>query len=619
MIARQKQPLHGQDSQPSSVLRPRSRHTLRHLSAVWPGPIFEFKPEYTSSTAPAADIQSICDCLSLVGGRAPTAIDDVTPLRMLNWARVAHRQLTAMPITRFGGVLSTNSIRKFKGSNECASTLALKAHLAHWIAAIRPGATLEFEYSDSEDEDEDGEFDPDDRPGRRRIDLIVEGLGEFEVESLLGSGPMESFYHKKIFSRVKATGDKPFWLIVPNDAVLWAGPHLSDLAHHLGDGGHVVTPSLDGGFLEIAGRPLAAYEVPPLVVGPDVTKPIVFASEAHLTLRDVAGYSEIRKQIEDLIIWPERNRSRLRGMSRSTGILFFGPPGCGKTRWAQAIAGELEQEVRLLGPSDLRGPYIGWGQIRIREQFDWLAERESRMLIIDELDGVAHSRHERQMHTDDKASVNELLIQVDRVLRLGRLLAATTNFIGSLDEALTRSGRFGRFIPVAPPDLEEASQIVVFYLITLAGDSGSDNSSTVRVPDEFRVRAILEPLYAQGLGEGRFFCGADLEAAVNAAYVRSVREALPADGWVRGGIEDVVVTEEVLADSLSVTPRSVQADSIDRFLSDIDRYCGGGVSATIARRLRPGPRVNHRGQHNGSSLVGKLAKLVSWPFSDTRR
>ena len=95
------------------------------------------------------------------------------------------------------------------------------------------------------------------------------------------------------------------------------------------------------------------------------------------------------------------------------------------------------------------------------------------MLIIDELDGVAHSRHERQMHTDEKASVNELLIQVDRVLRLGRLLAATTNFIGSLDEALTRSGRFGRFIPVAPPDLDEAAQIVMYYLGSPGGLAGT--------------------------------------------------------------------------------------------------------------------------------------------------
>ena len=210
-------------------------------------------------------------------------------------------------------------------------------------------------------------------------------------------------------------------------------------------------------------------------------------------------------------------------MSRSSGILFLGPPGCGKTRWAQAIAGELEQEVRLLGPSDLRGPFIGWGQIKIRGQFDWLAEGESRMLIIDELDGVARSRHERQMHTDDKASVNELLIQVNRVLRLGRLLAATTNFIGSLDEALTRSGRFGRFIPVAPSDLDEAVQIVRFYIDALAGTPEPEGRLSVSVPDDTRVRAILEPLYAQGLEKARFFCGADLEAAVNGAYIRSVR------------------------------------------------------------------------------------------------
>ena len=79
---------------------------LRHLGAVWPGPIFEFKPEYGQVAAPSADMRSLCACLSLVGGVAPTAIDGATPLGMLNWARVAHRQLTAMPITRFGGVLS---------------------------------------------------------------------------------------------------------------------------------------------------------------------------------------------------------------------------------------------------------------------------------------------------------------------------------------------------------------------------------------------------------------------------------------------------------------------------------------------------------------------------------
>ncbi len=588
---------------------------LRHLSAVWPGPIFEFRPEVAQIDAASADMHALCDCLSLVGGVAPTLIAGANPLGMLNWARVAHRQLGAMPITRFGAVLSDRLIGKFKGSNECAATLALKAHLAHWIGFIRPGTSLEFEHADPGNLDEEEEFDDEGRPARRRIDLYVEGLGDFEVESLLGSGPMESFYHKKILSRAGSGRDLPFWLVVPNDAVLWAGPHLADMAHHLGEKAHVIIPSTDGNFLEIGGRALASAgisAIPPeeATASPE---PTTAEAEARIRLSDVAGYPDIRQQINELIVWPERHRARLRGVSRSSGILFFGPPGCGKTRWAQAIAGELEQEVRLLGPSDLRAPFIGWGQIRIREQFDWLAERESRMLIIDELDGVAHSRHERQMHTDDKASVNELLIQVDRVLRLGRLLAATTNFIGSLDEALTRSGRFGRFIPVAPPDLDEAVQIVAFYLGALAGEPASDATPAVRVPEVGRIRAILGPLFARERDEGRFFCGADLEAAVNAAYVRSVRQAFPADGWSEGAVEDVVVTEEALTGALAVAPRSVQTDSIERFLADVDRYCSREASEAISRRLRPSP-CQTNGHANGTTLLGRISGLLPGPL-----
>ena len=103
--------------------------------------------------------------------------------------------------------------------------------------------------------------------------------------------------------------------------------------------------------------------------------------ETPLRLKDIAGYKEIRERVEELIIWPEKHQWALRRPSRSSGILFFGPPGFGKSRLARAIAGELEQEVRHLSPSDLRGAYVGWGQVMIREQFDWVAEHEHRMLV----------------------------------------------------------------------------------------------------------------------------------------------------------------------------------------------------------------------------------------------
>jgi SpoVK/Ycf46/Vps4 family AAA+-type ATPase len=325
---------------------------------------------------------------------------------------------------------------------------------------------------------------------------------------------MESFYHQKVFSRLRSK-ESYLWLVVPNEAILWAGPYLADLAHHLGSRGRVVVPGSGEAYLEIQGHALQPNsinidfpvdDIASNVIEPNGTEE---TAEAPLRLGDIAGYREILERVHELIIWPERNSRLIRKLSGSSGILFFGPPGCGKSRLARAIAGELEHEVRLLSPSDLRGEYIGWGQVRIREQFDWVAEHKHRMLVIDELDAVARSRRMDAggMHSDEMANVNELLVQLDRVSRLGRLVVGTTNFIGSLDDAVIRSGRFGRFIPVPPPDIDEAV-------------SGVTRSQ---------------------------------------------------------GYAEIVVhlSKEDLARSLNVAPRSVRAAAMEQFREDQARYCGG--------------------------------------------
>jgi hypothetical protein len=559
------------------------------LSAIWPGPVFEFKPDYKG--APSADIQSINQCLLLAAGTAPRDEADLSPLSMLNWARTAYTQLMTRPITEWGGVVTSNDIPRFKGSNESSTTLALKAHLAGWVKRTRDDAVLAFEFSENEDDEAvDETIGAPVFPKARRIDLFVKGLGCFEVESMRGSGPMESFYHRKIFSRVKK--DASFFLIVPTDAILWAGPYLSDLAYHLSEkNGRVLVPSVDSAFLEIVGKPLVAHPIerPHPLERVDPGSSEATATERPIRLEDVAGYATVRCRIDQLIIWPEKHRKMLRPTSRSSGVLFFGPPGCGKSRWARAIAGELEQEVRLLAPSDLRGPYLGWGQIMIREQFDWLAENDKRMLIIDELDAVARSRQEFQMHSDEKACVNELLVQMDRVLGLGRLMVATTNFIGSMDDAVMRSGRFGRFIPVPPPDLDESIAIVNYYLRRL--DIGSDRMAfRIRVPDKDCLEAIIEPLYNSNRASAKFYCGADLEEAVNRAYLRSARRVLPDGGWNQeSSIEDVRVMDEDLRMSLIEVPRSIQADAVNQFLQDLDRFCDRETVESNSKLLRPTP------------------------------
>jgi ATPase family associated with various cellular activities (AAA) len=556
------------------------------LRAVWPGQIFEFTPDYRGE--PSTDIQSINNCLSLVAGMATGTSIQKSPLTTLNWAKTANAQLMANATVGWGRVLSSTLIPSFKGSNECAATLALKAHLAAWIKRVHGDDAFQFECTD---EDEDEACDDEDEstlpPKRKRIDLRVEGMGDFEVESMIGSGPMESFYHKKTVGRVRS--GKPFWLIVPNSAFLWAGPYLSDLALHLGAENGVFVPSADGSLVRIAAKPLPYTSVEPMV-SENVTETedaVPKSSESPVQLQDVAGYEDVRRLINELIIWPEKNRNVFRPTSRSSGILFFGPPGCGKSLWARAIAGQLEQEVRLLGPSDLSGPYIGWGQIKIREQFDWLAENDKRMLIIDEFDAVARSRHVGQMHSDEKSCVNELLVQIDRVSRLGRLLAATTNFIGALDEAVVRSGRFGQFIPIPPPDLHESVEILAFYLDRLDKLAGRESTLKVHIPERSSLEAVVEPLYKENLENEMFFCGADIEVAVNRAYLRSARSALGDAGWNNeSGVTDFPLTHDELTRSLIESPRSVQKESLQQFIEDVRRFCDRGIEASISKRLR---------------------------------
>ena len=157
----------------------------------------------------------------------------------------------------------------------------------------------------------------------------------------------------------------------------------------------------------------------------------------------------------------------------------------------------------------LRGKYIGWGQILIREQFDCVWPRTTRgCSSLTNLDAVARSRRHAQMHSDDQASVNSSVTRSDRSRCCGSAdcLAATTNFIDSMDDAVVRSGRFGRLIPVPPPDVQESVEIVAYYLKRVADQSDANRTSRVRVPGQDRLTAIIEPLFGACREDSKFYC-----------------------------------------------------------------------------------------------------------------
>ncbi|MBL0695653.1 ATP-binding protein [Comamonas sp. JC664] len=541
---------------------------FERLKASWPGPLFEFSPAEGEGELEGSR-RAIEKLLYLLGGMsAPGETHGgprLSPLRLVVWARESAEQMLARGSARVGAVLSRSGASKLRGSTEGETSLALKALLADWLLARDSQVKLDFEVVEGWEGEDD-----------RRIDLVVEEEGHFEVESLRGSGPMEHFIHQKVFARRR---DKPFTLVVPNDALLWAGPYLADVAAHLGPQGRVLVPGAEQVWLQLEGVQMeeSASDVEPpeaAAAGDFVPEQGRSPSVETLKLNDIAGYAELRQRIDQQVIWPERHSRWLRGISRSPGILFFGPPGCGKSRMAKAIAGELEQEVRLLAPSDLRGEYIGWGQIRVREQFNWLAERERRMLVIDEFDAIARSRRGDQMHSDEKSTVNELLVQLDKVTRLGRIVVATTNHIDALDDAVLRTGRFGSFVPVGPPDLAAAGEILDFYLRRFARVAAEQPQLRVSIPTLEVLLPLLRPVMSANASESRAFSCSDLEAAVNHTVMDQMRVAIEGRSIDGQSSINVSIPADTLINALRAGPRSIRSEALEGFEDEMARYCG---------------------------------------------
>lgn len=149
-----------------------------------------------------------------------------------------------------------------------------------------------------------------------------------------------------------------------------------------------------------------------------------------------------------------------------------------------------------------------------------------------------------------------------------------------------RSGRFGCFVPVAPPDIYEAVDILNYYLKRLIDYKSPNDQPRVQGPEAEKLGSILKPLFAENAAERRFFCGSDLEAAVNRTYQRCLRAALGDDTWPEDYTRvNVNLTSEELTRSLRDVPRSVTEEAVEQFLMDIKHYCGNAVASQFEQGL----------------------------------
>ncbi|WP_323101794.1 ATP-binding protein [Intrasporangium sp. YIM S08009] len=253
------------------------------------------------------------------------------------------------------------------------------------------------------------------------------------------------------------------------------------------------------------------------------------ADGSRLRLDDVAGMSDVKARLEASFLAPLRN-PELRALYRKSlrgGLLLYGPPGCGKTFIARAVAGELGAAFITVSLADILDMWVGNSEKNVRDLFERARAAAPCVVFLDELDAIGQKRA-LSRNTGARTTVNQLLMELDGVASSneGVFVLGASNHPWDVDPALLRPGRFDRKLLVLPPDEAARAAIIRFHLRDRPVDSidpadiarrtaGFSGADLAHVCESAAEEALLSSVSA---GAPRLIGMADLRAA--AASVR---------------------------------------------------------------------------------------------------
>ncbi len=226
-----------------------------------------------------------------------------------------------------------------------------------------------------------------------------------------------------------------------------------------------------------------------------------------VTFDDVAGVEEAKQELSEIVEFlrePEKFISL--GARIPKGVLMVGPPGCGKTLTAKAIAGEAGVPFFSISGSEFVEMFVGVGASRVRDLFDQAKRNSPCIIFVDEIDAVGRHRGAGLggSHDEREQTLNQILVEMDGFdTDTNVIVVAATNRPDILDPALLRPGRFDRRVVLDRPDRKGREQILEIHI------KGKPVSSDV----DLNIVAKQTP----------GFVGADLENMVNEAAIMAAR------------------------------------------------------------------------------------------------
>jgi len=224
---------------------------------------------------------------------------------------------------------------------------------------------------------------------------------------------------------------------------------------------------------------------------------------------DVGGLDEIKQELKEAVEWPLLHKELFEkaGIRPLNGILLFGPPGCGKTLLAKAIASETNSNFITVKGPEVFSKFVGESEKFVRNIFRKARQAAPSIIYFDELDAISSVRGVSEGTALRDSIVNQILVEMDGIEnRKGVVVIASTNRPDMVDSALLRPGRLDRLLYVTAPDLKSREEILKVH------------TKDMPLADNVSLKHLAQ------VTDG--YSGADLENLCREAGMEAIREAM---------------------------------------------------------------------------------------------
>ncbi len=371
---------------------------------------------------------------------------------------------------------------------------------------------------------------------------------------------------------------------VDNDFIRFVKDRLIDRPATRGDTILIMMLGHSVPFMVVSTRPAGIVKIAPTTEISIMSEPVPeLEMPSRTTYEDIGGLDEEIRRIREMVELPLRHPEIFQrlGIDPPKGVLLHGPPGCGKTLLARAVANESEANFYAINGPEIMSKFYGESEARMRKMFEDAEKNAPSILFIDELDAIAPKRSEVTGEVERRV-VAQLLASMDGLKGRGHIIViGATNRPDAIDEALRRPGRFDREIEIGIPDRAGRTEILQIH------------TRGMPLAEDVNLQRVSEITHG--------YTGADLEALSREAAMKALRRYLP-----RINLEEKRIPHEVL-DQMVVN----NADVLDAFRE---------ITPTAMREVYiESPNIPWDEVGGLEEVKQNLKEAVEWPLKNPER